>query len=156
MTTIITITAEPVTVAGGAQFDYSSQDRILQNIMNHDYEIFYSGQNQGKEDYKLTDSVRDGTEFRVYYRRTSNSAFIFLGRSRESSTIKERVIQRGTNATPEERLQIRLVIRSEQVVNQEIPTEYEGSGKFKKAVLEHSQFPIRQNLNLGFYKINDN
>ena len=149
MTTIITITAEPTDIAGHV-YDYS--DRILRNIMTGDYEIFYSGQNKGVMDYQLTDSVDDHSVFRVYYRRDSNRPFIYLGSTTNSSIIHERIIQKGLPATHHERLQIRLLIHKNDVINRIIDTTFEGSGKYKKAILQHSDFNIRQNLIIGFYK----
>jgi hypothetical protein len=45
------------------------------------------------------------------------------------------------------------VLPFENIHNEEINTEFEGVGKYKKAVLQHSNFNIEgRNLNLGFYK----
>ena len=52
MTTIITITANPVDIVGTHSYDYSNEDRILRNIMNDDHEIYYAGQNQGIHDFQ--------------------------------------------------------------------------------------------------------
>lgn len=45
MTTIITITVEEIGTIDNNFYDYSSEDRILKNIISGDYEVFYSGQN---------------------------------------------------------------------------------------------------------------
>jgi hypothetical protein len=151
MPTIITITAEPTDISGQA-YDYSGTDRILRNIMSGDYEIFYSGQNKGVMDFQLISSVEDHLEFKIYYRRHSNQPFIYLGSNIHSSIIHERIIQKGMSANPDERLQIRLFIHKNDVINQIIDTTFTGSGKYKKAILQHSQFNIHQNLIIGFYK----
>ena len=44
----------------------------------YDYEVFYSGQNQGRLDHQLVDAVNSSSTFRVYYRIKSNSSFIFF------------------------------------------------------------------------------
>ena len=75
MTTIITITVKPITVLGDG-YDYTEGDRILQNIISGEYEIIYSGQNQGMEDYKLINSVEEQSPFRIYYRTYINTPFI--------------------------------------------------------------------------------
>lgn len=151
MTTIITITAEEIGTLGAIAYDYS--DRILKNILTGEHEVLYSGQNQGRMDYQLVKSVDSFSEFRVYYRLKSNTPFIFLGTTRQSSIVRERITPTGINAAPDERLQIRLVIPDNKICGVEIKTPYEGSGKYKKAILEHSGFPIDGNINfvIGFY-----
>jgi len=79
MTTIITITAEEIGIMNNNFYDYSGEDRILKNIISGDYEVFYSGQNQGNLDYQLVNAVNSSSIFRVYYRKKSNSYFKFLG-----------------------------------------------------------------------------
>jgi hypothetical protein len=155
MTTLITITAAPVTTLGSDNYDYTGEDRILHNIMTNDYEVFYSGQNQGNADNKLLESVEEQSIFRIYYRKQPNTTFTYLGKTNVSSIIHERIVPNGTNTLPNERLQIRLVILAADVVNQQINTNFEGIGKYKKSVLEHSNFIINgKNLNIGFYKKN--
>ncbi len=151
MTTIITITAEEIGTIENNFYDYSGEDRILKNIISGDYEVFYSGQNQGLFDYQLVNSVNSSSTFRVYYRRKRNSSFMFLGSTNYSSIVKERTIDKGINSLPNERLQIRLVIHHDNVKETHIDTVFEGVGKYKKAVLQHSGFDIDVNINLGFY-----
>ena len=151
MTTIITITAKPITVLGDG-YDYTEGDRILQNIISGEYEIIYSGQNQGMEDYKLINSVEEQSPFRIYYRTYINTPFIYLGSTTISSIIHRRLVSTGINSIPNQRLQIKLIILPNNIINQEIETLFIGSGKFKKAILQHSNFNINQNTNIGFYK----
>ena len=151
MTTVITITAEEIGTISNNFYDYSGEDRILKNIISGDYEVLYSGQNQGRLDYQLEDTVNTSSTFRVYYRRKSNSPFIFLGSTNYSSIVKERTIAKGINSLPNERLQIRLVIPLANISEIKIDTEFEGVGKYKKAILQHSDFDIDVNINLGFY-----
>ena len=151
MTTIITITAEKIRTIDNNFYDYSGEDRILKNIISGDYEVFYSGQNQGRLDYQLVDAVNSSSSFRVYYRKKNNSSFMFLGSTNYSSIVKERNIGKGINSLPNERLQIRLVILHANIINKEIKTVFEGVGKYKKAILKHSGFDIDVNINLGFY-----
>jgi hypothetical protein len=151
MTTIITITAARVTFSGENYHDYT--DRILFNIMTDNYEVLYSGQNQGKYDIKLIDSVEQQSEFRIYYRKKVNTPFTYLGSTNISCIIQERIVPNGTNSIFNERLQIRLIILAENVINRQINTEFEGMGKYKKSVLQHNNFNINgKNLCLGFYK----
>ena len=131
--------------------DYSGEDRILKNILTGEYEVFYSGQNQGRLDYQLVDSVNSSSTFRVYYRRKSNTPFVFLGSTNYSSIVKERTIARAINSLPNERLQIRLVIPVANIRDTQVDTHFEGSGCYKKAVLQHSSFDTNVNTNLGFY-----
>jgi len=152
MTTIITITAEEIGTLDNNFYDYSGEDRILKNIISGDYEVFYSGQNQGHLDYQLEDTVNTSSTFRVYYRRKSNSPFIFLGSTNYSSIVKERTIAKAINSLPNERLQIRLVIPLANISETQIDTEFEGVGKYKKAILQHSGFDIDVNIHLGFYR----
>lgn len=52
MLTVIAITATSVIINNNFH-DYSGEDRILKNIINGDYEVLYSGQNQGVLDHQL-------------------------------------------------------------------------------------------------------
>jgi hypothetical protein len=149
MTTIITITAEPI-ITSKNFYDYS-EDRILRNIISGDYEVFYSGQNQGRLDYELVDSVNSSSTFRVYYRRKSNLPFKFLGSTNYSSIIKERSVAKGTNSLPNQRLQIRLVIPIANISNTLINTNFGGSGCYKKAILQHSGFNTYRDYMKGFF-----
>jgi hypothetical protein len=152
MTIIITITVKDIGVLNNNLYYYSGEDRILKNILNDDYEVFYSGQNQGRLDYQIIDAVNNSSTFRVYYRKKDNSPFIFLGSTNYSSIIKERTIAKGINSQPNERLQIRLVIPIANISNTEINNDFKGVGKYKKAVLQHSGFDIIGNIQIGFYK----
>ena len=153
MTTIISITASPITTLGDDKYDYTGEDRILHNIITNDYEVFYSGQNQGNADSKLIESVEQQSTFRIYFRKQSNSQFTYLGTTNISSIIRERIIPNGVDSKPTERLQIRLVILAENIIKEQINTEFVGIGKYKKSILQHSNFTINgKNLNIGFYK----
>jgi hypothetical protein len=104
-----------------------------------------------KQLYKKSQNLKMFSRFRVYYRIKSNSPFIFLGSTTNSSVIKERTISKSINSLPRERLQIRLVIPANNVQDIQIDTQFEGVGKYKKAVLQHSEFDTKVNINLGFY-----
>lgn len=150
MTTIICITNKDVNV-GTYNYNYTG-DRILENKFNGDYEIYYSGQNQGKLDQQLINSINNSSTFRIYYRRTQKEPFKFLGSTNISDIIQYRTVAINSNAQPNERLQIRLVIPSIDIIDTPVNSPFEGTGKYKKAVLQHSNFNVnRQNLNLGFY-----
>ena len=76
-----------------------------------------------------------------------------MGKTNISSIIHERIVPNRTNTSPNQRLQIRLVVLETDVVNEEINTNFEGIGKYKKSILQHSNFNINdKNLNIGFYK----
>jgi hypothetical protein len=152
MTTIITITANPVEIDGTHFYDYSNEDRILKNIMNDNHEIFYAGQNQGIHDFQLIESVESNNVFRVYYRKTINTPFIYLGHTTYSSIIQVRTLPIRVDTSSNERLQIKLVIPAENIENTMIHTNHEGYGRYKKALLEHSGFNTDVNLNIGFYR----
>jgi len=151
MTTIISITAQEKLHVGTRDYEYSGEDRILQNIISGDYEVLYSGQNQGRQDEQLLDAVMHNHTFRVYYRRKVASPFIFLGSTNYSSIVRERTISKRVNSLPNERLQIRLVIPRTNIIETEIGTTWTGSGKYKKAILEHSGFNTNLSAQIGFY-----
>ena len=152
-TTLILITAEEIGTIDGNLYDYSGQDRILKNIFSGEHEVFYSGQNQGKKDSELIDAVNSLSNFKIFYRRKKNMPFIFLANTNYSSIVKERIVGKGVNALPTERLQIRLVIPFINVENTQIPTQFEGSGCYKKSVLQYCNFPIDRCIYDGFYTI---
>ena len=153
MPVIITITSEPTTSISGQQYDYSSEDRILKNIHKDEYEVFYSGQNQGKADHELLESLEASDDFHVYYRGTINKPFTYLGVAAMSNVVQYRTVPRKANSDPSERLQIHLVITN--AVNETLQDDglFSGPGKYKKAVLHHRNFPMNLNTNVGFYKI---
>ena len=126
-----------------------SENRILKNIFTNDYEVFYSGQNQGIMDHKLEESIKRGARFRIYYRGKSKKPFIFLGCTTDASVVNERTIPKNIDSLPKERLQIRLVIQSINVKNIEINPLFQQ--QYKKAVLQHSNFDTHTNIRLGFY-----
>lgn len=169
MTTIITITGEPVeadsqqpytnalALARGCQQPYTYDDRILKNILTDEYEVYYSGQNQGRMDHQLKESVKMCHHFRVYYRKFKTDCFTFLGVSTQSSIIRERKTKIREDSEIEDRLQIRLVIQPANIINQLIvPVSSDSNGKYKKAVLAHSGVVEynKYNLSVGFYMIN--
>jgi len=146
METIITITTDINNLN-----DYSIQDRILKNIITGDYEVFYSGQNQGRLDYQLVNAVNSLSTFRVYYRSKNNLPFIFLGYTNYSRIVNERTIAKGIDTLPNERLQIKLIIPEANIINILVVADSEGVGCYKKAILDHSGFSTNVNINLGFY-----
>jgi hypothetical protein len=146
METIITITTDINNLN-----DYSIQDRILKNIITGDYEVFYSGQNQGRLDYQLVNAVNSLSTFRVYYRSKNNLPFIFLGHTNYSRIVNERTIAKGIDTLPNERLQIKLIIPEANIINILVVADSEGVGCYKKAILDHSGFSTNVNINLGFY-----
>ena len=151
MTTIIFITAEEIGTIDGNLYDYSGQDRILKNIFSGEHEVLFSGQNQGKKDSKLIDAVNSLSNFKVFYRIKKTDPFTFLGDTNYSSIVKERIVGTHVNALPTERLQIRLVIPLVNVENTQIPTQFEGSGCYKKSVLQHCNYHGGGSLYDGFY-----
>ncbi|MFY7730796.1 MAG: hypothetical protein ACOVRN_14840 [Flavobacterium sp.] len=40
-------------------------EKRCKNIITGDYEVFYSGQNQGRLDYQLVDTVNSSSTFRI-------------------------------------------------------------------------------------------
>ena len=91
-------------------------------------------------------SVESTNVFRVYYRKTINTPFIYLGHTTHSSIIQVRTLPIHVDSTSNERLQIKLVIPAENIENATIHTIHEGYGRYKKALLEHSGFNTDVNL----------
>jgi hypothetical protein len=148
---LITITNEPVNVDDTHTYDYSSEDRILKNIHRNEYEIFYSGQNQGGLDHQLINAIDEEQEFKIYYRHKKKTNFIYLGKTNISSVIQYRTkpVGRGNNTIPSERLQIHLVVK--EVENELIVNNNFTGARYKKGVLTHAGLPLTKNTNLGFY-----
>jgi hypothetical protein len=88
MPIIITITNEIIAITNRHTYEYKT-DRVLKNIVNGSYEIFYSGQNQGKADYKLLDAIADGDVFHIYHRtkKTRDSLILVNANPVELSNI---------------------------------------------------------------------
>jgi hypothetical protein len=129
-------------------------DKILKNIFNGDYEIYYNGQVQGNQDYKLISAIENNDTFKVYYRNQLNMPFLYLGETNNSKIIKYRNAPINTIANTNDRLLIHLIIKNEDVCNINIPqNNFNGSGKYKKDVFIHANIPINFNTNFGFYLI---
>lgn len=151
MTVIITITCEPTSSVDNHRYDYSRQDEII--IRTGVIEAYYSGQNQGKADHQLLESVEASEPFHVYYRVKSNTPFTYSGVTTRARVVQYRTVPTKQNSDPNERLQIHLVITNP--VNETLPDDgrHTGPGKYKKAIFEHRNLPLDLNINLGFYKI---
>lgn len=160
MPIVITITNEPTTVDGtGILYDYSGYDRILHNIINNDYEIFYSGQNQGRMDQQLIQSIINQETFKIYYREKTGVSYTYLGDTNVVDIIQYRRLPVGIRASQDEKLQLHMVVND--IHNTLVPTNnFTGSGKFKKDILVHSGLrntnddiiiEHNKNTNIGFY-----
>ena len=164
MPSILTITNVPIGSFDNSSkvYDYSKNDRILKNIHKNEYEVFYSGQNEGGLDYQLTNAIEKKEIFKVYYRRKKNIPYKYLGETNNVDIIQYRKCPIGVDTNPNERLQIHLIINNP--TNNLVPTnDFTGSGKFKKDVLVHAGLrntngdiiiPHNKNLCIGFYSYN--
>ena len=152
MPVIITITNEPTT-------DGDIYDKILHNIFNNEYEIFYSGQKQGKLDQQLIDCINNNETFKIYYRKKTNTPFIFLGTTNIVNVVQYRQVPIGINASENEKLQLHMLVKN--IHNTIVPiNNFNGSGKFKKDILVYSGLrntdggiiiQHNKNTNIGFY-----
>jgi hypothetical protein len=134
----------------------NNNDKILKNILTNDYEIFYSGQIQGLQDYKLIDAIKNNDIFKIYYRLELNTPFIYLGETNTSKIIKNRSSPLNIYANYDDKLLIKLIVKNENVLNINIPdNNFNGSGKYKKDIFIHANIPINSNVNCGFYKIDN-
>lgn len=152
------MTNEPTTIDGsGNRYNYSN--RILRNIFNNIHEIYYSGQNQGKLDQQLIDSLNNQETFKIYYRPRTCMSYTYLGETNRVNVIQDRKVPIGTNASQGEELQLHMVVKN--IHNIIVHTNnFNGSGKFKKDVLVHSGLrntkgdiiiQHNKNTNIGFY-----
>jgi hypothetical protein len=162
MPVIITITNEPTTVDSNGLsyiYNYSEYDRILKNVCKNEYEVFYSGQNQGIFDYQLTNAIENNDIFKVYYRPKKSMSYTYLGYTNNINIIQYRILPLNVNTNTNQRLQIHLIINN--ITNSLVPiNNFTGSGKFKKDILVHSGLrdindnsiiQHNRNTNLGFY-----
>ena len=113
MPCIITLTCTPTTVDNSGQvYDYTDTDRILKNINKNIYEVFYSGQNQGKNDKELLDTIEHNEIIYFYYRKKTSTPFIYLGETKIYDIIQHRKTKLGCAAKNEDRLQIHLIFKN--------------------------------------------
>ena len=148
-----------LTTVDGYVYNYSGYDKILLNVLNGEYEVFYSGQNQGKLDYQLINSINNNEEFKIYYRPKTNQLYTYLGKTNLVKIKQDRQIHIGINADLNQKLQLHLVIRN--IHNTKVPiNNFTGPGKYKKDVLVHSDLINKnddiiidhnKNTNIGFY-----
>ncbi len=154
---IITITAEPMTFDG--TYTYHYQDRILKNVFTGDYEIIYSGQNQGRRDAVLLNGVATGALFKIYYRKTSIMPFTYLGSTTRVTVLQARRVDLNTDASYEDRLLLHCFLPADQVCNAPIESDpvRETSFRHKKAILAHNEIDWTTNPSatqfflMGFY-----
>ena len=156
MPVIITITNGEVHVDG---YRYSYNDRILQNIFTKEFEVFYSGQNQGVFDHQLLGAIDNRDMFKIYYRQKKNVSFVYLGETIMVAVTQDRKAPIGINYRNDEKLHLHMIVRN--IENIEVPhMNFVGSGKYKKDIFVHSGLrtehgdiliPHNKNTNLGFY-----
>jgi hypothetical protein len=156
MPVIITITNGKVHVDG---YSYSYYDRILQNFFTKEFEIFYSGQNQGVLDHQLLNAIANNDTFKIYYRQKKNMSFVYLGETEMVEVTQNRKAPIGINCRNEEKLHLHMNVRN--IENEVVPRlNFTGSGKYKKDIFVHSGLiteqgamliPHNKNTNLGFY-----
>jgi hypothetical protein len=169
MPCIITITLTPTTVADAGQiYDYTATDRILKNIYSNKYEVFYSGQNQGKHDKELLDTIENNETIHVYYRKKPSTPFTYLGETKNYTIIQHRKTRLGCDTINENRLQIHLILKN--IVNENVPVvNPKGSnGRYKKDIFVHAKimningeylkknFKNMKNMCIGFYRYENN
>jgi len=133
-------------------YDYTEDDKVLENQITKDYVVIYSGQRMGRKDYQLCDAIKNSDTFKIYYRKKTNTPFTYLGSTNFSEIIQERQNQVGTSAESNQRLKITLKIPAKNIVKRVVETHHTGIGMFKKPILEENNFEVDEcNLFLGFY-----
>lgn len=158
MPVIITITNGPHT-GGSSGYIYSYYDRILYNIFTKEFEVFYSGQNQGVLDHLLLDAVDNNDIFKIYYRQKKNIPFVYLGETDMVAVTQNRKVPTGIDCRNDDKLHLHMIVRN--IENTEVPhMKFVGSGKYKKDIFVHSGLrteqgsiliPHNKNTNLGFF-----
>ena len=151
---IIAITSSKIQVEN-YEYDYSNSkgDRILQNIHSNEYEVFYSGQNQGQFDNQLEDAVKNKKLIKIFYRKRANISFTYLGETNISSIIQNRNpnVGRGINSNKDDRLQIHMVVKNP--INDKVPDKNKGKySRYKRDILDYVGTDIKPNLTLGFFE----
>ena len=144
---------------------YHYNDKIYQNIINKNYEIYYSGQTCGIRDYELLNAINNKEEIKIYY-RCKTSPFIYLGYTTESYIINKRKVPINQNAISDELLKLCFIIKIENITNKEIPRISNNSYcKYKSDVLIHAgilnnkeEEILKTNrcLSVGFYYYKNN
>ena len=125
---VLFITSEVKVVGGEHVYDYN--DRILQNIVNTNiYEIFYSGQDKGRSDQRLLDTIDNNQNVLIFYRRDNNSSFTFLGETTNYKVVQYRTLPIGESTEQNERLQLHFVI--DNPMNTNIPQIFTGTCRYK-------------------------
>lgn len=154
MPVIITITNKPTTIDGsGKVYNYSEYDRILKNVCKTEYEVFYSGQNQGRMDDELINAIQNDELFKVYYRPKTSIPYTYLGFTYNSNIIQYRTLPKNVDTNTEQRLQIHLLINNIENISVPDNNNFRGSGRYKKDVFIHAGLDInhKPNTNIGFY-----
>lgn len=151
----IHINGDPSILNESGKTYHYEENRILENKLTGDYEVIYSGQNQGKLDFQLIEGINYGDDFTIFYRKKNNTPFRLLGTTTISKIIQHRTIGLNINSDSSERLQCHFLIPKNNIVNIPIPkTDFRGSGRYKKDALSYIDFNTDNiNVCVGFYQL---
>jgi hypothetical protein len=151
---VVTITGKPTTTMGNNNYDYTSYDNVLYNVFGEFYDVFYSGQDQGRDDHHLLKAINDKATFHIYYRRNTTTGFTYLGNTTTINIIQQRTAAKNIKTEHHERLLLHIQLPKDNAKNEIVPEpDCKRQGKYKYAVLDHAKFPedVGRNPNLGFY-----
>jgi len=143
MKVIITFTCRPVFI-DGHEYNYTSDGLFIDHITG-EVNVYYSGQNQGRDDHQLLTGIENQASFEVYFRDNSSTPFIYAGNTTISSVVRPRIIETGKDTSTHERLCIKLSIHK--FIN--LPLSTTG----KQAVFQHAGLDLSKprNIQVGFY-----
>jgi hypothetical protein len=142
--TVLFITVDKVNVGKNI---YNYKDIVDSNSLE------YYGQDCGIYDHKLQLAIKKNNRFHIVMRFKNNEPFSYLGYSDDISVIQKRTKPVNQYTTKEQRLKIKINIKQKNYVNLVFDPTIDGSGKYKKAVLDH--FGLKDILlTLGFYSSN--
>jgi len=102
------------------------RDRVLENIVTHDLEVFYDGQDLGREDHHLVNSINEfnagrNVLIKFYMRQTNLGRFTYMGEVSEIQRIQIRSTPINTRTNTEERMKVHFVIKRANRRHIEIP-----------------------------------
>uniref|UniRef100_A0A6C0CRA2 Uncharacterized protein n=1 Tax=viral metagenome TaxID=1070528 RepID=A0A6C0CRA2_9ZZZZ len=126
-------------------------DRILKDVFSGDYEINYTGQVCGGKDDVLTNGVRHGQNFHVYYRENKYTVFTYLGQTQQTLIEHERMVPKGYKANEQQCLKIRLYLEKQAVNNE--PILRHDNETFKRAALTHAGLSANCSVFTGIYEL---
>lgn len=136
--------------------DVARDNDTIKRINSTQYRVRYTGQSHGRQDHRLLHAIEDNDLVKVYIKKGINVPFIYLGSGTMSSVVRHRTVPIGQSSIIEDRLEIEVIV-DKSLHRRSVSTTFEGTGRFKRSVLEHAGVDRQRiesyDVQVGFYRV---